>query len=540
LEGVKASHNFIGKFTSDIFHEDLLNVFNQKLTKIRPVVGANGAGKTTLLKFEAKKHLLDIAPFSYLYLFFDFKSITEDIYEFWPIFLQNLIDQLVSKENIIATLINKLSPDKRSYQLTKIFKNSKLIDNLLKLTSQDLKEQSGAFEYFYGENLKTKNIRDFFYGLLKLALQLDFMVVIAFDEVQFLNEIDTSNVLLKLFLEQFVRHLMEKHANEKLYILLSCLENPDLKEWTKLKSYSRNFESIVRDKDILLGSLSVNEKNSILQQIADKIGFDEENRRIFFTKVKSSLMYYFPRDLLKWIANVIDKMGYTGYTDYEIRQIYEDDARKYIEEMLKNKGFINLEPEPKEVGGYNVDIYAESSTHRAGHVPKAYGEVTMIDKARLKQKVEKFANWLYRMKGREFKPEKGDFAFFICPYQSISKGIKDVLENNNIEIYPYISTKVEGIKTSKAVEEPITIVSPETQVGTEQKGTLKFIQQIKYKLRDVPGIGEKTEAKLKRVGILTIKDLLECSVNAIAKQIDRVGVASLNKWKQNARQILTE
>ncbi len=122
-------------------------------------------------------------------------------------------------------------------------------------------------------------------------------------------------------------------------------------------------------------------------------------------------MYYFPRDLLKRIANVIDKMGYTGYTDFEITQIYEEDARKYIEEILKSKKFINLEPEPKEIGGYNVDIYAESSTHRAGHVPKAYGEVTMMDKSRLKQKVEKFANWLYRMKGREFKPEKAVLLF---------------------------------------------------------------------------------------------------------------------------------
>ena len=87
-EGVKASQNFIDKYISEIFHQDLLNIFNQNVAKIRPVIGPNGGGKTTLLKFRVKKHLQDIAPFSNLFLFFDFKSVTDNINEFWSIFLQ--------------------------------------------------------------------------------------------------------------------------------------------------------------------------------------------------------------------------------------------------------------------------------------------------------------------------------------------------------------------------------------------------------------------------------------------------------------------
>ena len=45
----------IGKTINKIFQKDILSVFSQKITKIRPVIGANGAGKTTLLKLRIKQ-----------------------------------------------------------------------------------------------------------------------------------------------------------------------------------------------------------------------------------------------------------------------------------------------------------------------------------------------------------------------------------------------------------------------------------------------------------------------------------------------------
>ena len=545
LEGVKASQNFIGKTITDIFHQDILNIYNQKVTKIRPIIGANGAGKTTLLKFHVVDFLDELSPNANLVIFFDFKAVTDDIDEFWSIFIQKLIEQLVPEEgeNIISKIINQLDPARRSFALLKIFKDKVIVDNLIKLSSVDPNVQFSALEYFYGESLETKKISDFFYGILKLALQLNYFVVVAFDEIQFLNEIDKSNVLLKIFLEKFVRYLMEQFSNERLFILISSLENPKEKEWTELKSRSRNFETIVNGKEIYLGNLTLDEKNAIIQQVADKIGFDQEHQKIFFSRVKSSLLYYLPRDLLKCIANVIDSMGYIGYSDYEIRKIYEEDARNYMKPFLNNKGFIYLEPEEKKIGGYDVDIFATAETNRAGYVKKAFGEVTMMQKSNMKQKVEKFANWLFRMKGREYNPEKGDYAFFVCPPNSLTRGSREVLESNNIEIFPYISQNIEQLQGfGKTEEEIVCEVSEEQEIKTEIKAEpeITFIKEEKYKLEDIPGIGPKKASALKKAGILTIKDLLNCNVKMKAKEIAGVGEASLNKWRQNARQILSD
>lgn len=379
-----------------------------------------------------------------------------------------------------------------------------------------------------------------------MALQLDFMVTVAFDEIQFLDEIDTSNVLLKLFLEKFMRYLMEQFSNQKLYLLISCLENPDLQEWTKLKNGSRNFETIVKGKEIILGNLMGNEKDTIIQQVADKIGFEKKDEKTFFSKVKSSILYYLPRDLLKTIANIIDSTGYIGYTQYDIRQIYEEDARNHMKHILERKGFIYLEPEVTRVGGYDIDIYATGATKRTGHVKKAFGEATVMRKQGMKQKIEKYSNWLYRMKGREYKPDKGDYAFFVCPPYRITKGSRQVIEDNKIDLIEFISTNVEqieqqGIKQTKLVKEPaIQVESKKIEIEEKKPEPLIIIKDEKYKLGDVPGIGPKTEAKLKKASIHTIKDLINCNAKINAKEIDRVGEASINKWKQAARQILTK
>jgi len=72
MEGVKATENFIGNSTYEIFQKDILSVYNQKITKVRPVVGPNGTGKTTLFKFKVKEATNEIAPYSNIFFFFDF------------------------------------------------------------------------------------------------------------------------------------------------------------------------------------------------------------------------------------------------------------------------------------------------------------------------------------------------------------------------------------------------------------------------------------------------------------------------------------
>ncbi|MFW9830095.1 MAG: helix-hairpin-helix domain-containing protein, partial [Candidatus Thorarchaeota archaeon] len=535
-----------GKTTFEIFQKDLLSVYNQRLTKIRPIIGANGAGKTTLLKFKIKEITEEITPDSNFYLFFDFKFVTDNLDEFWPIFMQNLISQLIDEEQqFLVNLLNKLDSDKREIELMKNFKNPDLVNNTLKLISSSSNERRSAWNFFYNMQLDTKTISDFFYGIIKLFLGLDYLVVIVFDELQFLDEIDSSTRLLKLFAEKFIRFLMEQFSNKRLYIAISCLENPDIKEWTNLKKHSRNFESIVKSKEIYLGNLETGEKNEIINQVAEKIGFDTKNSKIFFTKMKESLYYFLPRDLLKHIANVIDSMDFVGYTKYEIRSIYEDSAREFMKEKLRKKGFRHLDSKVKKVGGYNIDIYATGSTRRSGYVPKAFGEATITNRSRMKQKVEKFSDWLYRMRGREYNPEKGDFAFFVCSPNTITEQTSELLNDNNIELFYFNSPIVQQIQHQmKEIDiEPIS-ETPEIHREIEVKEKeeteeLIILKESKYKLEDVPGIGSKFAEKLREAHIITIKDLMSCNVKMKAKEISGIGEVRLNKWKQNAKQILS-
>ena len=525
---------------------DILNVFNQKITKIRPVVGANGAGKTTLLKFKMRDAVEEIAPDSNIFLFFDFKFVTDNLEEFWPIFIQNFITQLTNEEKpLLSEILNTIDSTTREDVLFKTLKNPDLVNNVLKLISSSSSERRAALRYFYDMQLDTKTIGDFFYGVINLALELDYLVVIVFDEIQFLDEIDASKRLLKLFAEKFIRYLMEKFSNKRLCIAISCLENPDEKEWTKLKSHSKNFESIVKNKEILLGNLSIEEKNAIIKQVANKIGFDQKNRKIFFTKMKESLYYFLPRELLKQIANTLDSMDFIGYTMHEIRTIYEDSAREFMKDKLRRKGFKHLNSETKEIGGYNIDIYATGSTNRSGYVPRAFGEATIINRAGMKQKAEKFSNWLFRMRGREYNPEKGDFAFFICPPNTITEQTDKVLKDNDIELFYFNSPIVDQVQRLREKEESKDIdLEKETPEITEIIDTrgekVIIVKDDKYQLEDIPGIGPAFAEKLRKSKILTVKDLLNCNVKMKSKEIKGIGEARLNNWKQNARQILED
>ncbi|MHA1273766.1 MAG: helix-hairpin-helix domain-containing protein [Promethearchaeota archaeon] len=57
---------------------------------------------------------------------------------------------------------------------------------------------------------------------------------------------------------------------------------------------------------------------------------------------------------------------------------------------------------------------------------------------------------------------------------------------------------------------------------------------------DIPGMGSAKAKTLNSAGILTIKDLINCNEKILAQQLKGIGVASLNKWKQAARQLLQQ
>ena len=168
--------------------------------------------------------------------------------------------------------------------------------------------------------LDTKTISDFFYGILKLALELDYLVSVSFDELQFLDEIDEPNRLLNLFAEKFIRYLMEQFANDRLYIAISCLENPTEKEWTRLKNHSRNFESIVRGNEIYLGNLTTEEKNEINNvEIQVKRFFDHTTKRNeeHFTFIQNDKRFTYHSSIriytYKEILNMLKKHGFEEF-----------------------------------------------------------------------------------------------------------------------------------------------------------------------------------------------------------------------------------
>ncbi|MFX0072775.1 MAG: hypothetical protein ACFFAO_16965, partial [Candidatus Hermodarchaeota archaeon] len=344
-------------------------------------------------------------------------------------------------------------------------------------------------------------------------------------------------ILIKIFTEKFIRLLFEQFSNKKLYIVISSLQNLENEEWTKLKSRSKNFQSIVDGKEVILGNLNLKEREEIIKQISSKIGFHGDDKKSFLNKVKSSLDYYIPRSLLRCIANILDMMEYTAYTDYEIRKLYENDARDFISPMLKDNGFTYIEPGVKNIGGYDLDIFASAPTSRTKYRKKAFGEVTLISRAKISEKVEKFAHWLNQMKNVEFNPNKGDIAFFICPPNRITGKAKENLEDNTILLYEYHSPNVsELMKLSEKQTEPIKTISSEEKF--EDKDKLIIIKEPKYKLEDIKGIANTRADQLRKIGIKTVKELINCNSNITAQKIKGVGKVSIDKWKQTAKQLL--
>lgn len=57
-------------------------------------------------------------------------------------------------------------------------------------------------------------------------------------------------------------------------------------------------------------------------------------------------------------------------------------------------------------------------------------------------KIEKFSNWLLNMKGNEYNPDRGDFAFIITQSSVIPRKTMDILKESNIELYRYKTPEI--------------------------------------------------------------------------------------------------
>ena len=111
-EGVRAPFQFVGKNLSEIFKRDLLDVNSRKIAAIRPVIGPNGAGKSTQLELQVRKYLEKVFKDKHVYLFFDFKHITDVETEFWPILFSRIYDQ-IKDNHYLRDLCAALPPTKK-------------------------------------------------------------------------------------------------------------------------------------------------------------------------------------------------------------------------------------------------------------------------------------------------------------------------------------------------------------------------------------------------------------------------------------------
>lgn len=554
-EGVKAPINFVGKSLADIFRKDITDVNARNLAMIRPVIGANGAGKTTQMEIQIKKYVQELFQEKVVFLFFDFKYISDSEQEFWPIFIQRLYEQIQEK-HYLQQLCAQLSQNELKRELIRKFKNTKLVENVLNTISNDVSAQEAAMKYFYGDDIISKDIADFFNGFLSLALYVDKLVVLCLDEMQFLIDIDPSQILVKKILEQFIRKLLEQYRNKKLYLIISCLQNPDKREYDTLKAISKNFKSIIDGKEIVLGNLTSAEKEAILTQVCDKVGMAPPERKAFRKDLKGRLEFFFPREFLQGIAEILDKLGYTCYSSAELRSLYEKEAREFIKPHLIQRGFSYIEPAPKNVGGFNIDIFASAGTDRATRTPKAFGEVTISNRRSIKDKVEKFATWLRLMQDKEYRPALGDYPLFICPSNRLTLKSREILQSNNITAVEFDSSFIEELnqldqqecatpEEQPAAPVPVSASSPSPQSTTAPPSPasppVSLIVGKKhhsFRLQDIPGIGAAKGKLLRQAQIETFQDLLQCNPKQIAGKVKGLGITSLNTWIQRAKQIL--
>jgi len=539
-DGVLAPFGHKDQTLEDLIKEDLLNTYNQKIATIRPIIGPNGSGKTTQLSIQLKKYLKSEFPRNHIYLFFDFRHLAKNEEDFWFAFIQLFYEQ-IANEKYLKELCKFIQTTDLKNALFSSFKNSQIVEQVYNTISEDVSDTIKAQEFFYGNKITNKDIKDFFFGFINLALSLNRFVIICFDEIQFLVEIDKSETLLKVVLEQYIRVLLESHRNKSIYLIFSCLDNPKHQEYSELKSKSASFASVIQNMEIRLGILTEDEKYEILDQVAEKIEMENTAKTDFMRRLGHFRDIQVPRILLQAVAVVLNQMGYEHVSNAEINTVYKAEARNYIIPILEEQGFNFISPTETEIKGYKIDIYATTTTDQSNRVKQAFGEVSIAQKKSITSNIEKFSDWLSRMKDSEYQPNLGDYAFFICPKDRITEENIELLSPNKITVHEFDSTVIDLINKLAANKKGVIRKTYEKMISDAkvvQKNAeeTQIVKKKKYKLTQIPGIKKTNEKHLNEANIYTIDDLINSDIKQVS-QAKRLGVKSLVKWIQAAKQI---
>lgn len=391
----------------------------------------------------------------------------------------------------IDKIVTNLEPKFRLYSDYNILEMDSIKYLSINSKTKEVKEKIKFFE----------DTRDFLFKLFlnKINENLIKLSREYFDKDRFYCFLDEKGIPKINFYEKDevlpILNLSGGERSKLILIILSFL----------IKISNKNFFFLIDEPNELLDPNNVNIMKSLFSRLF-------ENRQIIictfienYKSFKPALIYHVEKDPsnISFITQISPRRKFK-----DLNYIFEEEAREFIIPILKKKGYTDIEF-GKKIGGYIYDIFATMLTLEGRK--KAIGEV-ILDRGHIPNKIIHFSNWLLSMKGNEYNPDRGDYAFIITQSSTIPKKSMDILEEHNIELFVY--------KTPKINENIL-------------------IKAEKYELIDIPGIGSPRVKRLNTAGIYTIRDLLECNSKIIAQKIRGIGVATLDRWKQNAKQIIS-
>jgi len=490
-------------------------------------MGDNGTGKTTHLVF-FKEILENYYKGSNFFFEIDLRHIAEKTEEgLWLAIFNQIYDTLSKRKDIVEILTNY-----EQRNLRKIFKNSTVAENIKKF-GRDSSE-----DYFYGEKFQTiSNIQSFFNGIIDILMENKVLTIIAIDEVQQIEK--WGDPVFQAFLESFVSSTYDRYmsfsTDARLFFILSfLLKSPTSREekYSFLERHSPGFVSRMKGREIVFCDFTEDEHNDALKLCADITNLTSQERSKFEVETKSKLTYWItrnnPREFGKYIQKVYKKLGLLKLTPREMREIYEKEGREYIKSKLIEKGFTTIAEKPKNIVGYEFDVYAETK-HRTTIRKCAFGEIKTTQRKKLKSEVEKFSRWLSDIKNTSVYNHAENYYFFVSPYEPTSS-TKQILEQYTIDWIKFEPPELifeEGEEIEEEAETPSKVKRERVISNHTPLKSLKISQ-----------LGPKRLLSLESEGIITIENLKETNSSILADKITGISKKMLFNWKSECEKLI--
>ena len=507
---------------SDVFKNDLQSLIRSNRPQVRVLLGDNGTGKTTHLDF-FKKILKNYYQASNFFFEIDLRHIAEKTEKgLWLAIFNQIFDSLSQREDIIVLLKGYDIRD-----LRKRFKSSNIAKHI-KNFSQDTSE-----EYFYGEKFKTvSNIQLFFNGVIDILMENKILTIIAIDEVQQIEK--WGDPIFQAFLESFVSSTYDRYMKSdkvaRLYFILSfLLKSPSSRtdKYSFLETHSPGFVSRMKGKEIIFCDFTENEHSEALDLISDITKLTDNEKSKFESETKSKLTYWMsrnnPREFGKYIKKVYRKVGLLKLSAPEMREIYEREGREYIKPLLIERGFTFINDKPKEIEGYNFDVYAEAK-HRTIIKKCAFGEIKTTKKKNLKPEVEEFSRWLSDIKKTSLYNHSDNYYFFISPYDPTDK-TKEILDQYSIDWINFA---------------PLELIFDEEEdiEGKRKKKKKDYSVSTPMKILKISQLGPKRLNSLQSKGINTIGDIKKANLGVLAEEITGISKKMLLSWRTECEKLI--